>query len=81
MSTATTTTPRRMLRAPQAAEYLGISASSLAKMRCYGGGPAFTRVATRTIAYDVRALDEYLDSRPTLTSTSDPGSTGGAEDR
>ena len=35
--------PRRMLSTPEAAHYCGSSASTLSKLRLYGGGPAFLK--------------------------------------
>lgn len=47
------------LTAQQAAEFLKISASTLAKLRCYGGGPAFTRLGLRRVVYQRKHLDEW----------------------
>jgi len=57
------------LTPPEAAEYLRISASTLAKLRVYGGGPAFTRIG-RAIRYTRTELDTYMAAR-TARSTSD----------
>jgi predicted DNA-binding transcriptional regulator AlpA len=59
------------LRAPEAASYLGLSSSTLAKMRLRGDGPIFLKL-NRAIAYDVRDLDAWLAGRRRV-STSDPG--------
>jgi predicted DNA-binding transcriptional regulator AlpA len=37
----------RVLRTPDAATYLGLTASTLEKMRLSGGGPRFVRLGTR----------------------------------
>ena len=64
--------PRRVLRTPQAAVYVGLARSTLEKMRVYGTGPQFVRLGSRAIGYFVKDLDEWLD-RQRRTSTSDPG--------
>ena len=52
----------RRLRTPAAAEYLGIAASTLEKMRVSGTGPEFERVGKKAIVYSVEALEGYLVS-------------------
>ena len=51
----------RRLRALEAAEYLRLSASTLAKMRLRGGGPAYIK-AGRVVLYDRRDLDAWLSA-------------------
>ena len=46
-----------------AAEYLGIAASTLEKMRCAGTGPEFEKVGKKAIVYSVAALENYLAQR------------------
>lgn len=58
-----TITNHQMLRAPAAADYLGLSASTLAKMRLRGDGPAYSKAGPRIVVYDRRDLDEWLQSR------------------
>jgi predicted DNA-binding transcriptional regulator AlpA len=65
----------RKLRAPDAASYLSLSQSTLAKMRLRGDGPPYAKAGRRVVLYDVRDLDAWLDARR-RTSTSDPGATG-----
>lgn len=57
--------PTTYLTPPEAAEYLRISTSTLAKLRVYGGGPAFTRIG-RAIRYTRTELDAFMaaQSRP-----------------
>lgn len=50
------------LKAPAAAEYLGVSTSWLNKSRVYGTGPAFSRLG-RSIIYAVADLDAFAASR------------------
>lgn len=64
-------TPNRLLRAPEAAECLGLSVSTLAKLRLSGLGPRFIKLS-RVVAYDARDLDAWTASRK-RTSTSDQG--------
>jgi predicted DNA-binding transcriptional regulator AlpA len=48
------------LRAPDAATYLGLSQSTLAKMRLRGDGPAYAK-AGRAVIYDRGDLDSWLE--------------------
>ena len=50
------------LRTPDAARYLGISPSTLEKMRCAGTGPEF-EVVGKAVVYSIHALEEYLAQR------------------
>jgi len=59
------------LRAPAAAEYLGLSTSTLAKMRLRGDGPVYMKVGRRVVLYDQSDLDAWLDGRK-RRSTSEP---------
>ncbi|WP_280139885.1 helix-turn-helix transcriptional regulator [Aerobium aerolatum] len=57
-----------MLRTPEAAQYLGISASTMNKLRVYGDGPAFVKLG-RTVVYDPVDLNDWLrTNRRTSTS-------------
>jgi predicted DNA-binding transcriptional regulator AlpA len=47
------------LRVAEAADYIGISKSTLDKLRCYGGGPIFIKVGARVV-YDRMDLDAWL---------------------
>ncbi len=62
----------RMLRTPDAARYVGLSASTLEKLRLVGKGPAWIRLGARTVGYDVTALDEWLDQRRAATQAATP---------
>lgn len=62
----------RRLRVPVAAAYLGLTASTLAKWRMKGYGPVYTKAGPRIVVYDLRDLDDWLNSRR-RRSTSDPG--------
>jgi len=60
------------LRAPEAAAYVGLSASTLAKMRLRGDGPVYAKAGPRIVIYDKADLDAWLEQRRRV-STSDPG--------
>jgi predicted DNA-binding transcriptional regulator AlpA len=52
----------RKLNSPEAAEYLGISVSTLSKRRVDGDGPKYLKLGRRVV-YDTRDLDGWLDTR------------------
>jgi predicted DNA-binding transcriptional regulator AlpA len=64
--------PPRVLRTPDAARYLGLTASTLEKMRLTGAGPRFIRLGFRAVGYAIGDLDAFIDSRR-RSSTSDQG--------
>ena len=67
------TEPKRVLRAPEAAKYIGLSESTLAKRRLYGQPPAFLNLGGRAIGYAIDDLDAWLDScRRRSTSQQSP---------
>jgi len=55
-------TTQRILRTPDAARYVGLSAATLEKRRLVGDGPRFIRLG-RAVGYDVRDLDAWLDGQ------------------
>lgn len=65
------TTHSSRLNVEAAADYTGISASTLNKLRVFGGGPVFLKLGRR-VAYDVADLDGWLAARR-RRSTSDHG--------
>lgn len=60
------------LRAPEAARYVGLSSSTLAKMRLRGDGPVYSKAGPRIVIYDQADLDAWLD-QGRRKSTSDQG--------
>jgi predicted DNA-binding transcriptional regulator AlpA len=54
---------QRIFRTREAAEYLGLAASTLEKMRLSSDGPRFVRLGGRAVGYDVRDLDSWLDQQ------------------
>jgi excisionase family DNA binding protein len=59
----------RLLRPKEAAEYLGLGHSTLAKLRVSGGGPAFRKFG-RSVRYTREDLQRWADER-SRRSTSD----------
>lgn len=59
---------KRLLRAPEAAEFLGVKVATLADWRLTGKGPAFRRLG-RAVAYDISDLNAWVDQRPAFRST------------
>lgn len=62
---------RNLVSEQAAAAYLGCSIYKLQRDRRIGAGPEFIKVG-RSVRYDVRCLEIYLNSR-TFTSTSQYG--------
>lgn len=56
------TEQKRVLRAPEAATYVGLSESTLAKRRLFGLPPAFLNLGGRAVGYAIDELDRWLDS-------------------
>jgi predicted DNA-binding transcriptional regulator AlpA len=53
----------RLLDVRAAAAWLGLSKSTLDKMRCYGQGPRFIRATGRAVRYDPDDLAAFLEGR------------------
>jgi len=53
-------TPAPLLRASDAADYLGLSKATLAKWRVYGTGPVFVKVGAR-VCYRISDITAWLD--------------------
>jgi predicted DNA-binding transcriptional regulator AlpA len=60
-----------MLRTPQAAEYLGVSAATLCKWRVFGGGPRYKKLG-RAVVYDPAELRDWLDARSQVSTSAEP---------
>ena len=61
----------KKMRPSDAAYYLGISESTLAKWRCQtAGGPPYMKLGPRIVAYDQGELDTWMRGR-SRRSTSD----------
>lgn len=53
---------RRMLRTEDAANYTGLSASTLTKLRLTGSGPEYIKLG-KSVVYDPVDLDAWLSSK------------------
>ena len=53
--------PPLVYRTPGAAQYLGLSPSTLEKMRLQGTGPRFTKLGSRAVGYFVEDLDAFAE--------------------
>ncbi len=58
-----------LFRPPEAADYVGLSTSTLAKQRLRGDGPKFVRLSPRAIGYLQADLDEWVASRRCLSTS------------
>jgi predicted DNA-binding transcriptional regulator AlpA len=65
---------KRVLRTAQAAEYVGLSASTLEKFRLNGSGPVYQKAGSKIVVYRPEDLDAWLSSQR-RRSTSEVGST------
>ena len=59
-----------VLRPEHAAQYVGLSVPTLARMRVEGTGPEFVQLGHKAIGYLVESCDAWLASRPRFRSTS-----------
>jgi predicted DNA-binding transcriptional regulator AlpA len=66
-------TVKRFMRTPQAADYVGLSASTLEKFRLTGDGPPYRKAGPKIVVYRPEDLDAWLDANR-RSSTSDTGS-------
>lgn len=62
----------RIYRPPDAARLLGLTPSTLAKLRMRGDGPVFVRMSCRAVGYRRGDLVRWIAER-VATSTSAPG--------
>lgn len=53
---------RVRMRTKDAAEYIGLSASTLEKLRVYGGGPRYAKLG-RIVSYDAADLDAWVSGK------------------
>lgn len=52
----------RYIRVREAAEYVGLSKSTLDKMRCFGGGPRFYK-PNKAVLYRTDDLDAWMQAK------------------
>lgn len=55
--------PRRWLRTPEAAEYLGASVPHITRLRERGRGPRYRKWG-HIVLYDIAELDAYIEGMP-----------------
>jgi predicted DNA-binding transcriptional regulator AlpA len=60
--------PQELLRTSGAAAITGLSISTLNKLRCSGGGPAFLKLG-RAVRYKPVDLKDWLDSRRVMSTS------------
>ena len=60
--------PQELLRTSGAAAKTGLSVSTLNKLRCCGGGPAFLKLG-RAVRYKPVDLKDWLDSRRVMSTS------------
>lgn len=60
--------PQELLRTSGAAAKTGLSVSTLNKLRCSGGGPAFLKLG-RAVRYKPADLKDWLDSRRVMSTS------------
>ena len=58
----TMTETKRVLRAPEASAYIGLSESTLAKRRLYGLPPEYLSLGGRSVGYAIDQLDAWLET-------------------
>lgn len=74
MKFAMTITSAKRVSVAGAADYTGLSTSTLNKLRVFGGGPPFLKLGRRVV-YDPADLDAWMAERR-RRSTSDIGQVG-----
>lgn len=58
----TASSQRRMLRTEDAANYVGLSASTLTKLRLFGNGPEYIKLG-KAVVYNPTDLDAWLSTK------------------
>lgn len=61
---------RSWFNTKETSEYLGVAKATLDSMRTRGGGPTFKKFG-RLVRYEKAALDAWIDSRPTGSTTTE----------
>lgn len=68
------------MRPDQAAYFLGLSPSTLAKMRLRGDGPPYAKLGKRVVVYDLIDLQNWTNSRKRSSTSATGRSVNGASD-
>jgi predicted DNA-binding transcriptional regulator AlpA len=58
------------LRTPQAAEYIGLSASTMEKMRLRGDGPRYAKLG-KLVVYAITDLNAWVDVHKRVSTSED----------
>jgi len=67
-------TSRQKVRPVEAAAFLGMSPSTLAKMRLRGDGPPYAKLGKRIVLYDVCDLESWVTARKRMSTSDSSGS-------
>lgn len=62
------------LRPAEAASFLGLSPSTLAKMRLRGDGPPYSKLGDRIVVYDRNNLEAWVSARKRSSTSVTNGS-------
>jgi hypothetical protein len=60
--------PKRRLRTKDAAEYIGLSKSTLEKYRVTGNGPVYSALG-RIVVYEIGDLDAFVEARKRISTS------------
>lgn len=72
MPNKVTKSHKAILRPNEAAQFLGLSESTLAKRRLTGEPPKYVKLGSRAVGYSLEVLESYIKNN-SCESTSDPG--------
>ena len=53
---------KRLMRTPAAAEYIGLSESTVEKFRMTGRGPVYQKAGPKIVVYRIEDLDAWLEA-------------------
>ena len=67
---------RTRLTVEAAATHIGLSVSTLNKLRVFGGGPVFLKLGRRVV-YDLADLEHWLSSKRRVSTSDGGGRAGG----
>ena len=59
----------KKLRPKEAAEYLGLAPSTLAKMRLRGDGPPYAKLGKRVVVYETCDLERWVAERKRVSTS------------
>jgi predicted site-specific integrase-resolvase len=79
MSNSTNPIGKKLLKPAEAADYLSVAVKTLAKWRCEGGGPVFTKI-NRHIRYDLADLEKWIQNKKFESTSRYPSGDHSEED-